>query len=181
MVGDGDFLKSQRPESGKEREYGMPAQRQRIMHEDLSPVKPSSYGPHRPAQTGKRRDRRIQTPEPSAQRGRVGHAIGILNGRCRGFPGSAFGEAAVQRLAAGDEAVMAVGRREGRQKCERLMARLATPAPNRNPIVVLIMRLFAAAAMPDDGVLGTNRTTAQDDFSTGLGPIFFEVVLRGGK
>jgi hypothetical protein len=22
---------------------------------------------------------------------------------------------------------------------------------------------------------------AQDDFSTGLGPIFFEVVLRGGK
>jgi len=61
------------------------------------------------------------------------------------------------------------------------MARLATPPPNRNPTVLLIMRLLAAPAMPDNGVLGTNRTTAQDDFSTGLGPIFFEVVLRGGK
>ena len=39
----------------------------------------------------------------------------------------------------------------------------------------------AAAAMPDDRVLATNRTTAQDYFSTGLGPIFFEVVLPGGK
>jgi hypothetical protein len=54
MVGDADFLKSQRPKSGKEREYGMPVQRQQIMHEDLSSVEPSAYGPHRPAQTGKR-------------------------------------------------------------------------------------------------------------------------------
>jgi len=97
------------------------------------------------------------------------------------LPRIAFREAAVQRLAAGNEAVMAVGRREGRQKCERLMARLATPPPNRNPIVVLIMRLFAAAAMPDDGVLGTIGQRRRIDFRTGLGPIFFEVVLRGGK
>jgi len=159
----------------------MPAQGQRVMHEDLGLAEPNSYGPDRLAQERKGRSGRIQTMAPSAQRGGIGYAIGILDGRCRGFPGSAFREAALQRLAASDKAVVAVGRREGWQKCERLMARLATPPPNRNPIVVLIMRLFAAAAMPDDGVLGTNRTTTHDDFSTTLTPIFFEVVLRGGK
>jgi len=114
MVGDGDFLKSQRPESGKKREYGMPAQRQRIMNEDLGPAEPNAYGQHRPAQTGKRRDGRIQTPEPSTQRGWVGHAIGIFDRGRRSFPATPIDEIAAQRLAACDQAVMAIGRREGR-------------------------------------------------------------------
>jgi len=87
----------------------------------------------------------------------------------------------LQRLAAGDEAVMAVGRREGRQERERLVAPVAQAAANSDPIVAFVMRLLAAAAVADDGVLATNRAAAQDGFRAGLGPIGFEVVLRGRK
>ena len=94
---------------------------------------------------------------------------------------TAFQEVAPQRLAAGDQAVMAVGRRERRQEGKRLPAPVAEAAANPDPIMVFIMSLFAAAAMTDDGVLHTNRASAQDDFRARLGPIGFEVVLGGGK
>ena len=87
----------------------------------------------------------------------------------------------MQRMAPGNETVMAVGRRKGRQESERLAAPVAEAAANSDPIMLFIMRLFAAAAMTDDGVLGTNRAAAQDDFCAGLGPIDFEVVLRRRK
>jgi hypothetical protein len=44
--------------------------------------------------------------------------------------------------------------------------------------MVLIVRLFAAAAMTDDGILSANRAMAQDDLHAGLGPIGIEVELR---
>ena len=119
--------------------------------------------------------------EPSAQGGGIGHAIGVLDGGRGGFAGSPFQEVAPQRLAAGDEAVMAVGRREGRQERERLVAPVAQAAADPDPVVVFVMRLLAAAAMADDGVLGTNRAAAREDFRVGLGPIGFEVELRGQK
>jgi len=90
-----------------------------------------------------------------------------------------FGEAAPERLAAGDQAVMAVRRRKGRQKRERLTAAIAEATPNPDPIVVFIMSLFAAAAMTDDGILRTNRASAQDNLR--LGPIGFEIVLSFRK
>ena len=86
-----------------------------------------------------------------------------------------------QRLAAGDETVMAVRRREGRQEGERLAAAVAEAAANPDPIVVFVMRLLAAAAVADDGVLRTDRAAAQDDLCASLAPIVFEVVLRGRK
>ena len=43
------FLKPQGPESGKEGEYGLPAQRQRIMQEDFGSTEPSAYGENDPA------------------------------------------------------------------------------------------------------------------------------------
>jgi hypothetical protein len=89
---------------------------------------------------------------PSAQRGRIGHAIGVFDGGRRGFPGTAFHEAAPKRLAAGNEAVMAVGRRKGWQEGERLAAPVAKAAANPDPIMVSIVRLFAAASMTDDGI-----------------------------
>ena len=73
---------------------------------------------------------------------------------------------------------MAAGRREWRQEGERLSASVAETAANPDPIMVLIVRLFAAAAMTDDGILSANRAMAQDDLHTGLGPIGFEVELR---
>jgi len=119
--------------------------------------------------------------KPSSQRGGIGHAIGILDDRRRGFPGTAFHEVAQQCLAACDEAVVAVGRREGRQEREGLVTAIADATANPDPIVMFVMRLFAAAAMADDRVLGADRATAQDDFRGCLGPIGFEVVLRGRK
>ena len=76
---------------------------------------------------------------------------------------------------------MAVGRRKRRQEGEGLAAAVAEAAANPNPIVVFIMSLFAPAAMTDDRILHTNRAAAQNDFRARLGPIGFEVVLRGGK
>jgi hypothetical protein len=180
MVGGG-FLKPQRPEPGEKWKCGVPAQRQRVLNEVLSPAEPSAYGQHGPAQIGKRRERRVQTPEPSAQRGRVGYAIGIFDHGRRGFPATPLYKIATQCLTACDQAVMAVGRREGRQEGERLAAPAAKAAANADPIMVFIMSLFAPAPMTDDRILHANRAAAQNDLCARLGPIGFEVVLRCGK
>lgn len=76
---------------------------------------------------------------------------------------------------------MAVRGRERRQEGECLPAQVTNAAPDPDPIMMLVMRLFAAAAMADDGLLQTDRASAQDDFRTCLGPIGFEVVMRGRK
>ena len=109
--------------------------------------------------------------------GSVTRSGSLSDGR-RGFPGKALHEVALQRLAAGDQAVVAVGRRERRQEGECLPAPVAQAAANPDPVMVLIVRLFAAAAMTDDGVLQTDRALAQDDLRAGFGPIGFEVDLR---
>jgi hypothetical protein len=76
---------------------------------------------------------------------------------------------------------MAVGRRKRRQEGEGFAAAVAKTAANPNPIVVLIMSLFASATMTDDGILLTNRAPAQNDIRARLGPIDFEVALGRGK
>jgi hypothetical protein len=88
-------LNSQRPEAGEKRVDGVPAQGQRIMNEQLSPAQPSAYGQHRPAQSRKRRPRRIQMAEPSAQGGGVRHAIRVFDGGGGVFPATAFQEVAL--------------------------------------------------------------------------------------
>src|SRR5215467_2062508 len=96
MVGGADFsLDSQRPEAGEERVHGVPAQGQRIMNEQLSPAQPSGYGQRRPAQNRKRRPRRIQIAEPSAQGGGIRHAIRVFDAGCGVFPAMAFQKVAL--------------------------------------------------------------------------------------
>jgi hypothetical protein len=151
------------------------------MNEDLGSVEPRTHSQHRPAQTRKRRLRRVQATEPSAQRRGIGHAIGIFDRRRRGFPTTALYEIAAQRLAACDQAVMAVGRREWRQEGKRLSASVAETAANPDPIMVFIMSLFASATVADDGILPTNRAPAQDDFRARFGPFDFEIALGRGK
>ena len=58
---------------------------------------------------------------------------------------------------------MSVRQREWRQEGERLAAEVADAAPNPDPIMVFVMRLFAPAAMTNDGVLQANRAAAQND------------------
>lgn len=181
MVGGGSFLKPQRPEPSEKWKSGVPAQRQGIMNEDLGSAEPSAYGQHRPAQTGKRRERRIQAPEPAAQCRGVGHTIGIFDcGRCR-FPATTLDEIAVQRLTARNQAVVAVWWREGRQEGECLTTTVADAAANPDPIMMFIMGLLAPASVTDDGILHANRAATRNGLRARLGPIGFEVVLRGGK
>jgi hypothetical protein len=151
------------------------------MNGDLGSVEPRTYDKHHPAQTRKRWLRRVQPKEPSAQRGGIGHAIGIFDRRRRGFPTTALYEIAAQRLAPCDQAVMAVGRREWRQESKRLSASFADTAANPDPIMAFIMSLFASATVTDDGILLTNRAPAHNDICTRLGPIGFELALGGGK
>jgi hypothetical protein len=66
---------------------------------------------------------------------------------------------------------------ERRQERERLPAQIAEASADPDPIMMFVMSLFAAAAVTDDGVLHTDRASAQDDFRTRLGPIGFEVVM----
>ena len=76
---------------------------------------------------------------------------------------------------------MAVGRRKRRQEGEGFAATVAETAANPDPIVMLIMGLFAPAPMTDDGILHADRAVAHDAIRACLGPVGFEVVLRGGK
>ena len=76
---------------------------------------------------------------------------------------------------------MAVGWGEGRQEGERFAAPATKAAANPDPIMVFIMSLFASATVTDDGILLTNRATAQNDIRATLSPIGFEVALGGGK
>jgi hypothetical protein len=59
-------------------------------------------------------------------------------------------------MAARNEAVLCVRWRELREEGEGLVARSANATPNRNPIVRLIVSLFAPAAMSDNRVMFTN-------------------------
>lgn len=72
--------------------------------------------------------------------GGVGHPIGIFDGRCRRFPRAAVQEATPQGLAAGDQAVVAVGRRKRRQEGERCVARLTNAAPNNYRKLTMSLR-----------------------------------------
>jgi len=47
--------------------------------------------------------------------------------------------------------------------------------------MVFVMSLLASATVTDDGILLTNRASAQDDIRARLGPIGFEVALGRGK
>jgi len=105
--------------------------------------------------------------------------LGVFESRSRGFPSTAFHKVAPQRLAAGDEAVVAVGKREGREESERLPAQIAEAAPNRNPVMIFVMSLFAPSAMADNRIAQTKRAVAKDCPSTNFDPIGFEVVLSG--
>src|ERR1700739_160173 len=84
-------------------------------------------------------------------------AIGILHGRGRRFPGTAFDKIAPQRFTAGNRAVMGVGKRKYRQEGNRLAARPAQPAANRNPIMTFIVSLFTTASMTNDGISRAER------------------------
>jgi hypothetical protein len=50
-----------------------------------------------------------------------------------------------------------------------------------NPVVMLIVRLLAAASVTDDRIAFTNGASPQNGLGTACGPIGFELVRRDGK
>jgi len=88
------------------------------MYEDFCLDDPHAYFAHHAAQERKRRPRGIQTTEPSPQSGWIGNPIRIFDLGRGSFPGVTFQKVPSQRLTAGDEAVVSVRRREGRQEGE---------------------------------------------------------------
>jgi len=76
---------------------------------------------------------------------------------------------------------MRVGKRKPRQEGEGLSATGAATATDANPVVVFIVRLFAAASMADDRIAFTSGASPHDDFGAVCGPIRFELVRRDRK
>jgi len=68
---------------------------------------------------------------------------------------------APRSLTTGDQTVVCVRRRKRRQKGECLPAQVADAAPNSDPIVRVVVSLFASAAVADNRVTKTNGTAPQ--------------------
>jgi hypothetical protein len=181
MVGGSGFSKPQGPEPGEKREDVLPSQRQRVMYERFCAAGPHAYCAHHAAQERKRRPRAIETLEPSPQSGWISNAIWIFHfGRC-GFPGVTFQQIPSQRLTAGDEAVMAVRRRERGQEGEGFRAQITAAAADLNPVVIFVVCLFPPAPMADNRFAQTHRAQAKNRPSARVCPVGFEVALRSRK
>jgi hypothetical protein len=74
-----------------------------------------------------------------------------------------------------------VRERKRRKKGEGLPATGAAAAADANPVVMLIVRLLAAASMADDRIAFTSGASPQDDFGAVRRPIDFELVRRDTK
>ena len=133
------------------------------------------------AEKGKSRLGAVQSVGPAAERGRIGHAVGIFERRRGLLPGTMFHQAPPQCLTARQQAVVRVRQRKQWEKCECLSTPRAATTPDADPIVMLIVRLLAAASMADDGIAFASRAPPQDDIGTIRRPIRFELVRRHGK
>src|SRR5229473_1828112 len=66
---------------------------------------------------------------------------------------------------------MPIGRREERQESECLVAGSADPAPDLDPVMVLIMSLFTPPAMAHNRISQTKRTVTDDCFGSSSRPV----------
>ena len=76
---------------------------------------------------------------------------------------------------------MRVRKRKQRQEGEGFPTTGAATATDANPIVMLIVRLLAAASVADDRIMFTSGASPQNDLGAARGPIRFELVRRDGK
>jgi hypothetical protein len=97
---------------------------------------------------------------PAPQRGWIGQAIGIFGLRSRLFPTNGAVAIGLPRLLPTIEGVASVWRRPDRQNCECPPAEWTSHAANPDAIVLLIMCLFSALSMTDEGLLTAKWTLA---------------------
>ena len=122
--------------------------------------------------------RGVQAARPAAERGGIRHTIRVPERRRGLFPGAMFHKTPPQCLTARPQTVVRVRERKARQEGEGLPTTGATAAPDVNPVVMLIMRLLAAASMADDRIAFTNGAPPQHDFGAACGPIGREQLVR---
>ena len=117
---------------------------------------------------------------PATERGRIGHLIRVFERRHRLFPTAVLHNPPPPCLTTSQQAVAGVRERKPRQEGEGLSATGAATATDANPVVMLIVRLLAAASVTDDRIALTNRASPQYGLGTACGPIGFELVRRDG-
>ena len=147
----------------------------------ITACQPVTHAGKRLAQKGRGQLGALQTVRPTAECGRVGHAIRVLERRRRLFPGAVLHKAPPQRMTARQQAVMRVRERKQREESEGLPATRAATATDRNPIMMLVVRLLAAVPVADDRIAFTSRASPQDGLVAVSGPVRFKLVLRGRK
>lgn len=162
---------AQGPEDLQKRKQGPPGQANETVLESLAAGQPLRHGFQSRSQKRKCGSRGIQTVEPAAQSGRVGDSIRIFEMRQRAFPRTMLQKVSPQRLTAGDQTVMSVGSGENGKESEGCFAPRAETAASLNPVVILVMSLFAPSAMADDRIAQTHRTEANDLLATSCRPV----------
>src|ERR1035441_10255997 len=133
------------------------------------------------AEKGKCRLRKVQAARPALDCGGIGQTVRILQLRQRLFPRTVLRKAPLQCLTARQQAVMRVWEREHRKKSKRRPAIGAATAMNPNPVVILVVRLLAAAAMTNDRIPLTKRASAYDDLVAVFRPVGGKLVRRDGN
>ena len=125
--------------------------------------------------------RAVQPVGPAAKCGRIGHTVRVFERRCGLFPGAVLYKAPLQRLRLRQYTVVRVRERKQREEGEGPLATGTATATNANPIVMLIMRLLAAAPVTNDRINITPWASPQNNLGAARGPIRFQLVRRCGK
>ena len=142
---------------------------------------PVIHADERLVEKGKCRLRTVQAVGPAPECGRIGHTVRVFERRCGLFPGAVLHKAPLQCLRARQHTVVCVRERKQREEGEGTLATGTATATNANPIVMLIMRLLAAASVTDDRINFTPWASPQNNLGAARGPIRFELVRRCGK
>lgn len=142
---------------------------------------PVSDTAKRLAEKGKSRLGVVQSVGPAAECGGIRHPIRIFECRRGLFPGAVFHNPPSQCLTARQQTVVGVRERKQWKKGEGPPATGAATPTNPDPVVMLVVRLLAAASMTDDGIAFTSGASTHDNFGATRSPLCFELVRRDGK
>ena len=146
---------------------GWPRQAQRTEGGLLAAGHPLRHSLKHGVQKGEGGPRRIQAVKPAAQGGGIGNVMRIFE-RGRGvLPRAVLHKAPPQRRAARHQTVVGVRQGESGQETKDYAAQRAQTTAIPNPIVTLIMGLFASPAMADDRIEQAERTPAKNQSCTG--------------
>ena len=135
------------------------------MKQLLPASQPLLYGFNSAAQKRKCR-RGIQATAPAPEGRRIGNAIRIFEGWGGAFPRAVLHKTSPQRLTARDQTVVGIRQGESGKETHCMLADFAEPAAVLDPVVTVVMRLFAPPAMANDGIPQTQATPGKDPFPT---------------